>query len=114
MVGLKALFLFGFSVMLWVSLAGVVTAGVPDKSKCDEVKDSDRRNICLSQINDRGEGNSRDKNRYQNKDHSSYYCTLVKKRDYKNMCHAILEQNKAKCDLIGDRAIEKECLDAIK
>ncbi len=90
------------------------SAGVPDNSECDKIEDSDRRNICMAKMNDRGEGDPLEKNRYQNKDHSTYYCSLVRNRDLKNLCHAVVEQNKKKCDLIGKKEIEDECLASIK
>lgn len=103
-----------FGLVALVFLPLTAQAGVPDNSECDKIQDPDRRNICMAKMNDRGEGDPLEKNRYQNKDHSSYYCSLVRNRDLKNLCHAVIEQNKSKCDLIGNKEIEDECLASIK
>jgi len=109
---IKGMIRFGLVALVFLPLSAL--AGVPDNSECDKIDDADRRNLCLAKMNDRGEGDPLEKNRYQNKDHSTYYCSLIRNRDLKNMCHAVIEKNKSKCDLVGDREIEKECLDSIK
>ncbi|MFQ5451612.1 MAG: hypothetical protein ACE5E9_13375 [Nitrospinaceae bacterium] len=77
-------------------------------SDCDSIKNGDRRNLCLatSKTNLHGE---KDVNRYRKKDHSSYYCTLIRSRDLQNLCQAVIDSDQGKCDLIGSRDIEKEC-----
>ena len=109
---IKGIIQFGLVALVYLPLTA--QAGVPDNSECDKIQDPDRRNICMAKMNDRGEGDPLKKNRYQNKDHSSYYCSLVRNRDLKNLCHAVIEQNKSKCDLIGNKEIEDECLASIK
>lgn len=77
-------------------------------SECDKIKDADRQNLC------RATGNpthgKKNVNRFTNKDHSWYYCSLIRKRDLQNLCLAVVDSNKAKCDLIGNKKIEEECL----
>ena len=98
-----------------VSLAilfAVSQAGAADETlsypECDKIKDADRQNLC------RATGNpthgKKDVNRFTNKDHSWYYCSLIKKRDMQNLCLAIVDSNKSKCDLIGSKKLEEECL----
>ncbi len=109
---IKGLIRLGLVALIFLPLPAL--AGVPDKSECDTIDVPDRRNLCLAQLSHQGEGDPLDKNRYQDKDHSSYYCSLVRSRDLKNMCQAVIEKNKGKCDLIGNKEIEQECLEAIK
>jgi hypothetical protein len=76
--------------------------------ECDKIADADRKNLC------RATGNpthgKTDVNRFTNKDHSWYYCSLIKTRDMQNLCMAVVDSNKAKCDLIGSKKLEEECL----
>lgn len=76
--------------------------------ECDKISDSDRKNLCRATSNPNH--GKKDVNRFTNKDHSWYYCTLIKKRDLQNLCVAVVDSNKAQCDLIGSRKIEEECL----
>ena len=77
------------------------------ETKCDEVKDPDRRNLCLAVP--QGDVGSTVSFGYKRKDHSNYYCTLIKNRDLQNLCWAIVGPNKSKCDLIIDKKLEEEC-----
>jgi len=86
----------------------------PKETDCNNEKDSDKRNFCLAKINDRAEGNPLEKDRYRNKDHSAYYCTLIQSRDTQNYCYAMIEKNSKKCELLSSVALEKECKDSIK
>ena len=76
--------------------------------ECEKIDDADRKNLC------RATGNpthgKEDVNRFTNKDHSWYYCSLISKRDLQNLCIALVDSNKAKCDLLGSKEIEDECL----
>ncbi len=76
--------------------------------ECDKIADADRKNLCRATGNPtHGKAGV---NRFTNKDHSWYYCSLIKKRDMQNLCMAVVDSNKAKCDLIGSKKIEDECL----
>ncbi|NIQ03391.1 MAG: hypothetical protein GWM98_25940 [Nitrospinaceae bacterium] len=90
----------------WLALAPVTGwADVPQESDCKNKNSLDERNFCLAMINDHGEA----KNRYKNKDHSSYYCSLIRDRDKQNLCQAIIDSDSNRCALIGDKNMEKEC-----
>ncbi len=86
----------------------------PKETDCTKEESSDRRNLCLAKINDRAEGDPLDQNRYQNKDHSAYYCTLIRNRDLQNYCYAVIERNSKKCELLGSVKLENECKADVK
>ena len=108
---MKSVKMIGLITSLLVIFA-VSQAAAEDKTlsypECDKIADADRKNLC------RATGNpthgKTDVNRFTNKDHSWYYCSLIKKRDLQNLCMAVVDSNKAKCDLIGSKKIEDECL----
>ena len=77
------------------------------QTKCDAVKDSDRRNLCLAMP--KGEVDPAVSFGYKRKDHSNYYCTLIRNRDLQNLCWAVVGPNKSKCGLIVDKKLEDEC-----
>ena len=76
-------------------------------SDCDKIKSADRRNLCLA-ISNPTHGKE-GVNRFENKDHSWYYCSLIRSRDLQNLCQAVIDSKKSKCELIGNREIEAEC-----
>ena len=80
--------------------------------ECDKSSNADRKNICRATSNPNH--GKKDVNRFTNKDHSWYYCSLVKGRDLQNLCLAWVDSKKAKCDLIGNQDIAKECLSRFK
>jgi len=80
--------------------------------ECDKISDTDRKNICRATSNPNH--GKKDVNRFTNKDHSWYYCSLVKGRDLQNLCLAWVDSKKAKCDLIGNQDIARECLSKFK
>tara|TARA_B100000686_G_C16702027_1_gene924020 strand:- start:454 stop:804 length:351 start_codon:yes stop_codon:yes gene_type:complete len=82
------------------------------QTKCDEIKDTDRRNLCLAVP--QGEIDPSVSFGYKRKDHSNYYCTLIGKRDLQNLCWAVVGPNKSKCGLIVDKKLEEECLAQFK
>lgn len=96
---------FALMIMVSQALAQEETLTYPE---CDKISDSDRKNLCRATSNPTH--GKKDVNRFTNKDHSWYYCTLIKKRDLQNLCVAFVDSNKAQCDLIGSKEIEKECL----
>ena len=77
------------------------------ETKCDKIKEADRRNLCLAVP--KGEVDPTVSFGYKRKDHSSYYCTLIRSRDLQNLCWAVVGPNKSKCDLIVDKKLEDEC-----
>ena len=83
------------------------------ETKCDEIKKSDRRNLCLA-FPQQGEVDPSVSFGYKRKDHSNYYCSLIRNRDLQNLCWAVVGPNKSKCDLIVDKKLEEECLAQFK
>ena len=108
---LKLMFIL-VAIMITSSASFVYAA--PKETDCKNEKESDRRNLCLAKINDRAEGNPLEKNRYRNKDHSAYYCTLIRSRDLQNYCYAVIERNSKKCELLSSVALESECKADVK
>jgi hypothetical protein len=74
-------------------------------ASCDNEKDADKRNLCRATH----PLDKENKNRYQNKDHSDYYCSLIKNRDSQSFCYAVVNKNKLQCGLIVNPNLEKEC-----
>ena len=106
------------AMLACVFLLGPVAAkaqypALPGKeTKCDEIKDADRRNLCLAVP--QGEVDPSVSFGYKRKDHSNYYCTLIRNRDLQNLCWAVVGPNKSKCDLVVDKKLEEECLAQFK
>ncbi len=82
--------------------------------KCDEIADSDERNLCRAFTRDTFNSDGEKKNRYQNKNHSFYYCTLIKNKDKEKYCYAIVRNQKSMCGNIIDADLEKECNAKVK
>ena len=112
---MKHLMAFGLGVCILTIFAvsqGWAEGETMTYPECDKISDIDRKNICRATSNPNH--GKKDVNRFTNKDHSFYYCTLVKGRDLQNFCMALVDSNKAKCDLIGNQEIAKECLSKVK
>lgn len=77
----------------------------PANLPCSDISDPDKANLCRAKIKP-GEENA---NRYQNKDHRTYYCSLIKNRDMQTYCYAIASHNKVMCGDVVDKALEAEC-----
>lgn len=89
--------------------------GDPEKDKkCDEIAEPDERNLCRAFTRDDFNSDDERKNRYQNKDHSYYYCTLIKNRDKQTYCYAVVRNQKSMCGNIIDGKLEKDCNDKVK
>ncbi len=104
-----------------IVLAGLVMMGpgtaLADPAKeafCDGIKDMDKQNWCRAFKIDEAKTEEQKKNRYQNKNHTTYYCTLIKNRDLQTYCFALAGNNKNQCGLIIDEKIEKECNENVK
>jgi len=112
---MKHLMAFGLAVCILTIFAffqGRAEGETMTYPECDKISDTDRKNICRATSNPNH--GKKDVNRFTNKDHSWYYCSLVKGRDLQNFCLALVDSNKAKCDLIGNQEIAKECLSKVK
>ena len=79
---MKCLKMIGLITSLLIVFA-VSQASAEDETlsypECEKIDDADRKNLC------RATGNpthgKEDANRFTNKDHSWYYCSLIKTRD---------------------------------
>ena len=48
---------------------------------CIQHKDKDQLNLCRAFEIDKAKSDAQKKNRYQNKNHTTYYCSLIKNRE---------------------------------
>jgi len=105
---LKKVGLVAFALVIFSG----VQVGAEDETltypECDKITDADRKNLCRATSNPTH--GKTGVNRFTNKDHSWYYCSLIKTRDLQNLCLAVVDSDKAKCDLIGSKKLEDECL----
>ena len=98
----QALFsVFVFSVFL---IPSFVSADPTNQTECTKIQDSDDKNLCLSKSKDEDKAYG-----YTNKDHSHYYCTLIKNRDKQHYCYALANSNRNMCDLIIVKKLEDDC-----
>ena len=81
---------------------------------CAQHKDKDQLNLCRAFEIDKAKTKDQKKNRYQNKNHTTYYCSLIKARDLQNYCFAVTTQTKSGCANLVDSKLEKECNSKIK
>ena len=96
-----------FTVFLAISVFFIpsFSSAAPEKaSKCMKLADSDDKNLCLSKSKDEDKAYG-----YTNKDHSHYYCTLIRNRDKQNFCYALANTNPNMCGLIIEKKLEDEC-----
>ncbi len=111
---LKSLGLLGL-VMGLVLMVPTLSAAEPSKGDpCAHHKDLDQLNLCRAFEIDKAKTADQKKNRYRNKNHSTYYCSLIKGRDLQKFCFAVATQTKSSCATIIDAKLEKECNAKIK
>ena len=104
-----------WSAILFFGLFGMYPAlikaqypALPGKqTQCDGINNADRRNLCLAVPKSDIDPNV--SLGYKRKDHSNYYCTLIRNRDLQTLCWAVVGPNKSKCGLIVDKKLEEEC-----
>ena len=114
-MGVVLILLF-FFVLGWAPITKA--ADVPDPKVCDngttEARSKrnnkanasqDDRNLCLA-LNPI----KNPKDRYKHKDHSTYYCSLIRSRDKMNYCNAVVQGQSRHCKNIIDAELEKKCL----
>ena len=105
-----------FIVLGWMPL--LEAAEVPDPKVCDtdtiEARSKrnnkanakqDDRNLCLA-LNPI----KNPEDRYKHKDHSTYYCSLIRNRDKMNYCNAVVQGQPRHCQNVIDAELEKKCL----
>ena len=81
---------------------------------CAHHKDLDQMNLCRAFEIDKAKTAEQKKDRYQNKNHTMYYCSLIKDRELQKFCFAVASQTKSGCANIVDAKLEKECNAKIK
>lgn len=98
-------FLFlGMFVTVLIIFPFSVQADTANESACASVTDNDEKNLCLAK-----EEKKETKTGYENKNHSTYYCSLIKNRDLQTYCFAVASSNKGMCDLIVNEKLIQEC-----
>lgn len=107
MRGFKGVWVIIALVSFCLALPLSASADSIKEDECLDKKDPDLINLCRAKPKESKDNTG--KNRYQNKDHSTYYCTLIKKRDLQAYCFAIVNSNKTQCGNIVDKKIEEEC-----
>ena len=81
---------------------------------CAQHKDLDQLNLCRAFEIDKAKTAEQKKNRYQNKNHSTYYCSLIKDRELQKYCFAVASQTKSQCGNLVDVKLEKQCNSKVK
>jgi len=81
---------------------------------CAKHKDLDQLNLCRAFEIDKAKTNEQKKNRYQNKNHTTYYCSLIKDREIQKYCFAVASQTKSQCGNLVDPKLEKKCNSKVK
>ncbi len=111
---LNSLGLLGL-VMGLVLMVPTLSAADPSKGDpCAHHKDMDQLNLCRAFEIDKAKTAEQKKDRYQNKNHTMYYCSLIKDRELQKFCFAVASQTKSACVNILDAKLEKECNAKIK
>ena len=81
---------------------------------CVQHKDLDQLNLCRAFEIDNAKTKAQKKNRYQNKNHTTYYCSLIKDRELQKFCFAVATQTKSGCGNLVDSKLENKCNSLIK
>jgi hypothetical protein len=115
MKNLNNLGLLGLLMGLVLMIPSAVLAADSKKADpCAQHKDLDQLNLCRAFEIDKAKTADQKKNRYQNKNHTTYYCSLIKDRELKNYCFAVTTQTRSGCANIVDAKLEKKCNAKIK
>ncbi|MCF8721072.1 hypothetical protein [Nitrospina gracilis] len=102
---------------LWMLIIAIAV-GVPamgfadpkaDADPCAAVSDMDEKNLCRAFEIEKKLTAEQKENRYQNKNHSSYYCSLIRSRDKQAYCYAVVNKEQSQCGFIVDADLEKQC-----
>jgi len=111
---LNVLGLLGLMAVLVLMVPAWSQAEPSKGDPCAHHKGLDQLNLCRAFEIDKAKTAEQKKNRYQNKNHSTYYCSLIKNRDLQKFCFAVAGQTKSGCGNIIDAKLEKECNAKIK
>ena len=115
MKNLNNLGLLGLMMSLILMIpSAVLAADAKNADPCAQHKEKDQLNLCRAFEIDKAKTNEQKTNRYQNKNHSTYYCSLIKDRDLKAYCFAVATQTKSSCANIVDAKLETKCNANIK
>ncbi len=115
MKNLNSLGLLGLMIGLVLLVPSPVLAADSKKADpCAQHTDKDQLNLCRAFEIDKAKTAKQKTNRYRNKNHSAYYCSLIKDRELKNYCFAVSTQTKSSCANIVDPKLEKKCNANIK
>lgn len=101
------------TLILLIPITGFA-ADSPKGDPCIKHKDKDQLNLCRAFEIDNAKTADQKKNRYQNKNHTTYYCSLIKDRDVQNYCFAVTTQTKSGCANLVDPKLEKDCNAKVK
>jgi len=99
---------------LMVGLPGNALAEPAKEPLCGGIEDLDKLNLCRAFEIDKAKTEEQKRDRYRNKNHSTYYCSLIKDLELKKYCFAVATQTKSSCVNIVDASLEKKCNARIK
>jgi hypothetical protein len=112
---LNTLGLLGIMMGLVLMVPNAVLAADSKKGDpCERHKDMDQLNLCRAFEIDKAKTKAQKKNRYQNKNHTTYYCSLIKDREIQKYCFAVATQTKSQCANLVDPKLEKKCNAKVK
>ncbi len=111
---LYSLGLLGLMLGLVLLVPTVSQAAPKVADPCVKHKDLDQLNLCRAFEIDKAKTAEQKKDRYKNKNHSTYYCSLIKDRELQKYCFAVATQTKSSCANIVDAKLEKKCNAKIK
>ena len=115
MKNLNTLGLLGLLMSLALLVPSVALSADSKKADpCIQHKDLDQLNLCRAFEIDKAKTKEQKKNRYQNKNHSTYYCSLIKNRELQKYCFAVASQTKSQCGNLVDPKLEKKCNAKVK
>lgn len=102
-------------IMGLVLMVPALSQADPSKADpCAHHQDLDQMNLCRAFEIDKAKTAEQKKDRYHNKNHTMYYCSLIKDRELQKFCFAVASQTKSGCANIVDAKLEKECNAKIK
>jgi len=110
MKNLNSLGLLGLMMGLVLMVpSAVLAADSKNADPCAQHKDKDQLNLCRAFEIDKAKTAEQKKDRYKNKNHSIYYCSLIKERELQKYCFAVASQTKSQCGNLIDPKLEKKC-----
>ncbi|MEE9499083.1 MAG: hypothetical protein V3V24_07070 [Nitrospinaceae bacterium] len=114
MKNLNSLGLLGIMMGLVLMVPTLSQADPKAADPCVQHKDLDQLNLCRAFEIDKAKTAEQKKDRYKNKNHSTYYCSLIKERELQKYCFAVASQTKSQCGNLVDPKLEKKCNSQVK